>query len=64
MEVYVKDVAGLVRGAYQGRGHGNKFLDDLCSADCLIHVLDGSGDTDEEGVSKMGTGKKVFFLQE
>ena len=56
MEVFIKDVAGLVQGAYQGRGRGNKFLDDLCGADVLIHVLDGSGDTDAEGNSSSGLG--------
>ena len=56
LEVYVKDVAGLVEGAYCGRGHGNKFLDDLCQADVLVHVLDCSGDTDKEGNS-VGGGK-------
>ena len=43
------DVAGLVRGAHEGRGLGNKFLDDLRQADALIHVIDAAGSTDEEG---------------
>jgi hypothetical protein len=43
------DVAGLVPGAHEGRGLGNKFLDDLRQADCLIHVVDCSGKTDSEG---------------
>lgn len=43
------DVAGLVPGASAGRGMGNKFLDDLRQADALIHVIDASGGTDEEG---------------
>lgn len=43
------DVAGLVPGAHQGRGLGNKFLDDLRQADALIHVVDVSGTTDAEG---------------
>jgi len=47
--VLLKDVAGLVPGAYQGRGRGNKFLNDLTDADVLIHVLDGSGLADSEG---------------
>ncbi|KAF7115885.1 hypothetical protein CNMCM5793_003628 [Aspergillus hiratsukae] len=42
------DVAGLVPGAHQGRGLGNKFLDDLRHADALIHVVDVSGTTDAE----------------
>lgn len=43
------DVAGLVPGAHQGKGLGNKFLDDLRHADALIHVVDVSGTTDAEG---------------
>lgn len=39
LPVVVKDVAGLVPGAYQGRGKGNKFLGDLCDADVLVHVV-------------------------
>lgn len=47
--VRIVDVAGLVPGASTGRGLGNKFLDDLRQADALIHVIDASGGTDEEG---------------
>lgn len=47
--VDLMDVAGLVPGAHQGRGLGNKFLDDLRQADALIMVVDVSGSTDEEG---------------
>ncbi|MDH7508164.1 MAG: redox-regulated ATPase YchF [Methanomassiliicoccales archaeon] len=43
------DVAGLVPDAWQGRGLGNKFLDDLRQAAALIHIVDASGGTDEEG---------------
>lgn len=43
------DVAGLVPGASEGRGLGNKFLDDLRQADVLIHVVDASGSLDAEG---------------
>jgi len=43
------DVAGLVPDACKGRGLGNKFLDDIRRADALIHVIDASGSTDEEG---------------
>ena len=45
------DVAGLVPGASEGKGMGNKFLDDLSSADALIHVIDISGSTNERGES-------------
>ena len=43
------DIAGLVPGAHSGRGLGNKFLDDSRQASVIIHVVDISGSTDEEG---------------
>ncbi|OBT64391.1 hypothetical protein VE03_05720 [Pseudogymnoascus sp. 23342-1-I1] len=48
------DVAGLVPGAHEGKGLGNKFLDNLRLADALIHVVDVSGTTDEEGKATRG----------
>ncbi len=48
------DVAGLVPGAHQGKGLGNKFLDDLRHADALIHVVDASGRTNAEGENTRG----------
>ncbi len=47
--VELLDVAGLVPGASEGKGLGNQFLDDLREADVLIHIVDTSGKTDEEG---------------
>jgi len=47
--VEVIDVAGLVPGAHEGKGLGNKFLDDLRQADAFIHVIDCSGGTNEKG---------------
>jgi ribosome-binding ATPase YchF (GTP1/OBG family) len=47
--VKIVDVAGLVEGASQGRGLGNKFLDEIRQADALIQVVDASGSTDIEG---------------
>lgn len=47
--IEVVDVAGLVKGAHEGKGLGNKFLDDLRQADVLLHVVDASGSTDGEG---------------
>jgi len=35
-----------------GRGKGNAFLNDLCDADSLIHVVDSSGRSDREGVDQ------------
>jgi ribosome-binding ATPase YchF (GTP1/OBG family) len=43
------DCAGLVPGAWQGRGLGNQFLDEIRKADVLIHIVDASGGTDSEG---------------
>ncbi len=43
------DVAGIVPGAWEGRGLGNQFLDEIRKADALIHVVDASGGTDCEG---------------
>ncbi len=62
------DVAGLVPGAHEGKGLGNKFLDDLRQADALIHVVDASGSTNEKG-EKVPAGSydpinDVKFLEE
>ena len=43
------DVAGLVKGAHEGRGLGNEFLDELRRAEAIIHVVDASGGTDADG---------------
>ncbi len=43
------DVAGLVPNAHEGRGLGNRFMDDLRQAAALVHVVDASGSTDAEG---------------
>lgn len=61
------DVAGLVPDAWQGKGLGNQFLDDLRQADALIHVVDASGSTDLEG-NPIGLGshdplEDVSFLE-
>ncbi|EKF33365.1 hypothetical protein MOQ_002764 [Trypanosoma cruzi marinkellei] len=47
--VIIKDVAGLVQGAYKGKGKGNQFLNDLCDASVLVHVVDGAGATNADG---------------
>ena len=49
------DVAGLVPGAWEGRGLGNQFLDEIFRADALVHIVDASGGTDCEGkMCKLG----------
>ena len=49
--VEIIDVAGLVPGASEGKGLGNKFLNDLREANALIHVIDLSGGTNDKGES-------------
>jgi ribosome-binding ATPase YchF (GTP1/OBG family) len=65
--IKIIDVAGLVPGAYEGKGMGNQFLSDLAQADILIHVLDISGSLNEEG-EQVEAGshdpiKDVIFLE-
>ncbi|MDH3353001.1 MAG: redox-regulated ATPase YchF [Nanoarchaeota archaeon] len=55
--VELMDVAGLVEGASEGKGLGNKFLDDLRQADMFIQIVDASGTTDIEG--REGSGDPV-----
>jgi ribosome-binding ATPase YchF (GTP1/OBG family) len=47
--VELVDCAGLVPGAWQGKGLGNQFLDEIRQADALIHIVDAAGATDIEG---------------
>ncbi len=47
--VELMDVAGLVEGASEGKGLGNRFLDDLRQADMFLQIVDTSGTTDIEG---------------
>jgi len=51
------DVAGLVPDAHKGRGLGNEFLDDLRQSEAIIHVVDASGSTDENG-NEIGVGER------
>ena len=54
--VELVDTAGLVPEAWQGRGLGNQFLDEIRKADALIHIVDAAGSTDLEGrLVKPGT---------
>lgn len=43
------DCPGLIRGAHQGKGLGNRFLDEVRRADALIVVCDAAGATDDNG---------------
>lgn len=64
--VELMDVAGLVKGASEGKGLGNQFLDDLRQADVFIHIVDVSGETDEEGkeTTEHDVGIDVKMLEE
>lgn len=64
--VDLMDVAGLVPGASEGKGLGNKFLDDLRQADVFIHIVDISGETDIEGkpAKNHDPSEDVAFLEE
>ena len=64
--VDLMDVAGLVQGASEGKGLGNKFLDDLRQADLFIHIVDASGTTDAGGKQTSGYDpcNDVVFLED
>jgi len=64
--VELMDVAGLVKGASEGKGLGNQFLDDLRNANCFIHIVDASGTTDSEGKPTTGHNpcEDVRFLED
>ena len=64
--IEVIDVAGLVPGAHEGKGMGNKFLDDLRQADVLIQIIDCSGTTDLEGNTVEGADPldEIKFLED
>jgi len=47
--VKLMDVPGLIKGSHKGLGMGNQFLDDIRQADALIHIVDVSGSTNENG---------------
>jgi len=60
------DVAGIVPGAHEGKGLGNRFLDDVRSADVLIQIVDASGKTDSEGnpCENYDPATEIRFLEE
>ncbi|MFC1682346.1 redox-regulated ATPase YchF [Nanoarchaeota archaeon] len=64
--VELMDVAGLVKGASEGKGLGNQFLDDLRQADAFIQIVDVSGTTDEKGqpTKDHDPVEDVLFLEE
>jgi ribosome-binding ATPase YchF (GTP1/OBG family) len=61
----VVDLAGLVPGAHEGKGLGNRFLDDVRTADVLIQIVDASGKTDAEGnpIENFDPAEEIIFLE-
>ncbi len=59
------DVAGLVPGAHEGRGLGNEFLSEAMQLDGLLHIVDLSGKSDEEGraVPQHDPNQDVAFIK-
>lgn len=43
------DLPGLIRGAWTGKGLGNRFLTVASQADVLLHVVDASGSINQAG---------------
>lgn len=64
--IELMDVAGLVPGASEGKGLGNRFLDDLRQADVFIQIVDLSGKTDENGkeTENYDITKDILFLED
>jgi len=64
--VELMDVAGLVPGAHEGKGLGNRFLDDLRQADAFLQIVDLSGKTNEKGeaTEDYDVTKDIEFLEE
>ncbi|MBI2542642.1 MAG: redox-regulated ATPase YchF [Candidatus Aenigmarchaeota archaeon] len=64
--VKLVDVGGLIPGSHEGRGIGNKFLDEIRQASILVQIVDASGLTDEEGKPTEGFDpqKEIEFLED
>jgi len=56
-QIQFSDVPGLVRGASQGKGVGNRFLDGIRNADLLVHLVRAFANPDvphvDDGVDPM-----------
>jgi obg-like ATPase 1 len=46
----VTDIAGLVKGAHEGKGLGNEFLSNIMAVDGIFHVCRAFGDVEVEHV--------------
>jgi ribosome-binding ATPase len=54
------DLPGLIKGAWEGKGIGNKFLSVAAHSDALLHMVDASGGIDAAGkIAEPGSGDPV-----
>src|ERR1051326_2124541 len=58
--VYLVDLPGLIKGAWEGKGLGNQFLSVAAQSDALLHIVDASGSIDASGkVAEPGSGDPI-----
>jgi ribosome-binding ATPase YchF (GTP1/OBG family) len=58
--VQLIDLPGLIKGSWEGKGLGTRFLSVASQADALIHVTDASGSIGADGkLTKPGMGNPV-----
>ncbi|MGB9003885.1 MAG: YchF-related putative GTPase, partial [Nitrosotalea sp.] len=54
------DLPGLIKGAWAGKGLGNRFLSVATQSDALLHVVDVSGGVDAAGrITEIGQGDPI-----
>ena len=54
------DLPGLIKGAWRGKGLGNRFLSIAAQSDALLHVVDSSGGIDSKGqITNTGSGDPI-----
>lgn len=57
------DLPGLIKGAWRGKGLGNRFLAVAAQSDALLHVVDASGGIDSAGrIVEVGKGDPISDL--
>ncbi|HMK83749.1 MAG TPA: GTPase, partial [Candidatus Bathyarchaeia archaeon] len=58
--VQLIDLPGLIKGSWEGKGLGTRFLSVASQADALIHVADASGSVGIDGkLTRQGMGNPV-----
>jgi GTP-binding protein YchF len=65
-QIEVVDIAGLVKGASQGEGLGNKFLGNIREVDAIIHVVRCFEDENvlrDEGVINPASDKEIIDFE-